>query len=51
MTLVASFSGRLSDKFDPRVLSSAGMVIIVVGLGMLAFITQNAKNAYLVVCL
>lgn len=51
MTLVASFSGRLSDKFDPRVLSSAGMGIIVVGLGMLAFITENTQNTYLVVCL
>jgi EmrB/QacA subfamily drug resistance transporter len=51
MTLVASFSGRLSDKFDPRILSSAGMGIIVVGLGMLAFITQNTQNAYLIACL
>lgn len=51
MTLVASFSGRLSDKFDPRILSSAGMGIIVVGLGMLAFITQNTQNTYIIACL
>jgi EmrB/QacA subfamily drug resistance transporter len=51
MTLVASFSGRLSDKFDPRILSSAGMGIIVVGLGMLVFITQDTHSAYLIACL
>lgn len=51
MTLVASFSGRLSDKIDPRILSSAGMGIIVAGLAMLAFITENTQNAYLVICL
>jgi MFS family permease len=48
MTIVASGSGRLSDKFDPRILSSTGMGIIVVGLGMLAFINQITQNAYLV---
>jgi EmrB/QacA subfamily drug resistance transporter len=51
MTIVASGSGRLSDKFDPRILSSTGMGIIVVGLGMLAFINQITQNAYLVACL
>ena len=51
MTFVASFSGRLSDRIDPRILSSAGMGIIVVGLAMLAFITENTHSAYLVTCL
>ena len=51
MTLVASFSGRLSDKFDPRLLASAGMGIIVIGLGMLAFIDGNTQFTYLIVSL
>jgi len=51
MTFVASFSGRLSDRIDPRILSSAGMGIIVAGLAMLAFITENTHSAYLVTCL
>lgn len=51
MTLVASFSGRLSDKFDPRLLASAGMGIIVIGLGMLAFIDEHTPFSYLVVSL
>jgi EmrB/QacA subfamily drug resistance transporter len=51
MTLVASFSGRLSDKFDPRILSSVGMGIIVTGLGMLAFINADTQSTYLIVSL
>jgi len=51
MTLVASFSGRLSDKFDPRLLSSTGMGIIVAGLGMLVFLDENTRNSFLVVSL
>lgn len=51
MTLVASFSGRLSDKFDPRILASAGMGIIVIGLGMLMFLSENTQSAYLVASL
>lgn len=51
MTLVASFSGRLSDKIDPRILSSAGMSIIVAGLAMLTFINQNTQNVYIISCL
>jgi EmrB/QacA subfamily drug resistance transporter len=48
MTLVASFSGRLSDRIDPRLLSSSGMGIIVIGLGIFAFIGENMSNSFLV---
>lgn len=51
MTLVASFSGRLSDKFDPRILSSAGMGIIVAGLTMLSFLNDQTQPAYIISCL
>jgi len=51
MTLVASFSGRLSDKFDPRILSSAGMGIIVAGLTMLSFLNDQTQSAYIISCL
>jgi len=51
MTLVASFSGRLSDKLDPRILSSAGMGIIVAGLAMLAFLADDTQPMYIVSCL
>jgi EmrB/QacA subfamily drug resistance transporter len=51
MTLFASFSGRLSDKYDPRILSSTGMGIIVIGLLMLTFISANTINSYLIISL
>lgn len=51
MALVASFSGRMSDKKDPRVLASLGMAIIVAGLCMLIPIHAGTSFVYLVVSL
>lgn len=41
MALVASFSGRLSDKVNPYWLASSGMTISVIGLIMLSLIQKN----------
>jgi len=51
MAIVASISGRLSDSYDPRILASAGMGIIVGGLIMLTFLTEQSSLSYLVVIL
>lgn len=51
MAIVASVSGRLSDKIDSRILSSAGMAIIVAGLIALIFLTPQTGSVYLVVTL
>lgn len=48
MAIVASISGRLSDTYDPRILSSTGMGIIVGGLIMLTFLTEHSSLRYLV---
>ncbi len=48
MALVASWSGKLSDKYDPRILSSAGMGIIVGGLVLLSFLSEVTPFTYLV---
>jgi EmrB/QacA subfamily drug resistance transporter len=48
MALVASFSGKLSDKHDPRILSSLGMAIIVIGLLLLSFISQDTSKIYII---
>ncbi|MGC8866011.1 MAG: MFS transporter [Bacteroidales bacterium] len=45
MALVAWVSGSLSDKYDPRWISSAGMAIITVGL--LALIPLNTQTSLL----
>ena len=48
MALVASVSGRLSDRYDPRILSSAGMAILVAGLIMLSFLTVDTPLKHLI---
>jgi MFS family permease len=48
MALVASYSGRLSDRRDPRILSSAGMAVIVAGLILLSFLSETSSLSYLV---
>lgn len=48
MALVSPFAGRLSDKAEPRIISSAGMGIIAVGLFMFFFIGQETSTAYII---
>jgi EmrB/QacA subfamily drug resistance transporter len=47
MALVSVFSGRLSDRFNPKLLASTGMGISVIGLSMLAFLTVTSPNSYI----
>jgi len=51
MAIVGSVSGRLSDRIDSRILSSAGMAIIVIGLLMLAYLKIDTSSAYMVISL
>jgi EmrB/QacA subfamily drug resistance transporter len=48
MMVVASFSGRMSDRHDPRILSSAGMAVITVGLIFLSFLDDATVTIYIV---
>ncbi len=47
MAIVASFSGRLSDKKNPRVLAAIGMAISSLGLLILSFIGSDTSIAYI----
>ena len=51
MAIVASISGKLSDRYDPRILASAGMGIIAGGLVMLTFLTEHSSIRYLLAIL
>ena len=51
MALVSIFSGRLSDKVNPRWLASSGMAISVIGLFMLAFVGQDTSTGFIVAAL
>ncbi len=48
MAIVASISGRMSDRIDTRILSSLGMGIISVGLILLIFLTPDTSMGYLI---
>jgi EmrB/QacA subfamily drug resistance transporter len=48
MAAFSPLAGRLSDRVEPRIVASAGMVIIVLGLGIFASFGQET-NLYLVV--
>jgi EmrB/QacA subfamily drug resistance transporter len=41
MALLSPFAGRLSDKFEPQIVSSAGMAILTMGLVIFAFINTG----------
>lgn len=51
MALVASFAGKLSDRYDPRILSSSGMAIIMVGLVMLTLVNGLTSLPFIMLCL
>jgi MFS family permease len=49
--IVSPISGRLSDRVEPRIISSAGMLISALGIGMLTIIGQDTSIIYIVICL
>ncbi|MDD5169932.1 MAG: MFS transporter [Syntrophales bacterium] len=51
MAAFASFSGRLSDRYDSRILSSLGMGVIVIGLFLLIFLNSTTTIHYLITSL
>lgn len=51
MAIVASFSGSLSDKKNPRKLAAIGMGASAVGLFLLSFISQNTATSYILLSL
>ncbi|MDD4748019.1 MAG: MFS transporter [Salinivirgaceae bacterium] len=48
MAFVSTFSGKLSDTKDPRILASIGMGISAIGLLMLTFITIDTSYFYII---
>jgi Arabinose efflux permease len=51
MMIVATIAGRLSDKYDPRILSSIGMSIIVAGLLLLSLVSEDTSRTFLIISL
>jgi len=51
MAVVAIFSGKLSDRINPRWLASSGMAISVVGIAMLALLEVDTSQSFIIVAL
>ncbi|PVX48853.1 EmrB/QacA subfamily drug resistance transporter [Balneicella halophila] len=49
MAAVASFSGRLSDKKNPRILAAIGMGTSSLGLFLLSFISKDSSTAFILI--
>jgi EmrB/QacA subfamily drug resistance transporter len=50
-TFVAPFTGRLSDKAEPRIVASIGMAFLCLGLTSLIFLTENSPLIYILITL
>jgi MFS family permease len=51
MATLSPLAGRLSDRIEPRLLASAGMVITCVGLGLLSQLDADSSVQYIVMSL
>jgi len=51
MTICSPIAGRLSDRFEPRIVSSIGMSFTVVGLSLLTFLGENTSIPFIIASL
>ena len=49
MAIVTPFAGRLSDRYEPRIMASVGMALVTVGLLIFAFINAQTTFEYLII--
>lgn len=49
--MISPLAGRTSDKIEPRVVATAGMIATTVGLGLLTFLSETTPIAYIVAAL
>jgi EmrB/QacA subfamily drug resistance transporter len=51
MAVLSPIAGRLSDRIEPRVISSIGMALSAAGLILLIFLEQNTGLPYMIISL
>jgi EmrB/QacA subfamily drug resistance transporter len=51
MALCSPFAGRLSDKVEPRLVATSGMLLTAVGLAMLTTLSSETSMPFLMTCL
>lgn len=48
---ISPFAGRLSDRFEPQIIASIGMLMTVIGLILLIFLNSSTRVNYVLFCL
>jgi EmrB/QacA subfamily drug resistance transporter len=51
IAIVTPVAGRLSDRFDPQILASAGMALTALSLFLLIFVVESTPVWYILACL
>lgn len=51
MALLSPFAGKLSDRIEPRIVSSLGMAISTLGLGLCTRLDGQSGTPYFITCL
>jgi MFS family permease len=51
MTVFSPFAGMLSDRIEPRIVSSIGMALTVAGLFLLTFLNGTTSLIFIIACL
>jgi len=49
MAIFSPFAGRLSDKIEPRIVSSIGMTLTTIGLFLFVFLDENSTQESIIV--
>jgi len=49
--ICSPLAGSLSDRIEPRIVASAGMVMTTTGITMLSFLTNQSPLAFVILCL
>ncbi len=51
MSIISPFAGKLSDRKEPQIIASSGMIITTISLLMLCFLNSNSSINYVVIIL
>ncbi len=51
MACLAPFAGRLSDRYEPRIIATLGCLLYGAGFGLLLFINAATSQAYIILAL
>jgi EmrB/QacA subfamily drug resistance transporter len=51
MAVLSPYTGKLSDRYEPRYLTTTGMCLITLGLGLLAALQQHSSLTYILISL